>query len=340
MWSTPLSRSSPADLGRASRREASNIWDHLDGDGDGDGAKRVMAKLKAYAGVARAPFLLLPPTLVASGAAAAAWDGAFSWPHTLLATVGLVALHMAVNILNEWSDLRTGIDLATERTPFSGGSGTLPSGAMASRTALIFGLACAGVGLAIGLWFLVAIGRVFLPILVVGAVCVLAYTDALARLGIGEVAAGIGLGALPVVGAALVQDGSFSPASAAAAIPAFCMTFNLLFLNEFPDEAADRDGGRRNLVILFGRKPAARVYLLVGLVVPLSVAAAVVLKVLPLICLAAALPSLLLLKPARWALGDPQSPVPIPALAANVTWNLATNSVMALALIVAILLRG
>jgi 1,4-dihydroxy-2-naphthoate octaprenyltransferase len=171
-------------------------------------------------------------------------------------------------------------------------------------------------------------------------VCVLAYTDVLARLGIGEVAAGIGLGALPVVGAALVQDGSFSPASAAAAIPAFCMTFNLLFLNEFPDEAADRGGGRRNLVILLGRKAAARVYLLAGLVVPLSVVAAVLLKVLPLTCLAAALPSLLLAKPARWALGDPQSPVPVPALAANVTWNLATNTVMALALLVAILLRG
>jgi len=66
-----------------------------------------MAGLKDFAGVARAPFLLLPPTLVASGAAAAAWDGSFSWLHTAMALVGLVALHMAVNILNEWSDLRT-----------------------------------------------------------------------------------------------------------------------------------------------------------------------------------------------------------------------------------------
>ena len=33
--------------------------------------------MKAYLGVARANFLLLPVTLVASGAAAAAYDGAF-----------------------------------------------------------------------------------------------------------------------------------------------------------------------------------------------------------------------------------------------------------------------
>ena len=37
------------------------------------------AGMKEYAGVARAPFLLLPPTLVAAGAAASAWDGGFSW---------------------------------------------------------------------------------------------------------------------------------------------------------------------------------------------------------------------------------------------------------------------
>ena len=98
------------------------------------------AGMSEYAGVARAPFLLLPPTLVAAGAAASAWDGAFSWSRTLLALVGLIALHMAVNILNEWSDMRTGIDLETERTPFSGGSGTLPAGGMSLKAALIFGL--------------------------------------------------------------------------------------------------------------------------------------------------------------------------------------------------------
>ena len=299
-----------------------------------------MGSLKAYAGVARAPFLLLPPTLVASGAAAAVWNGAFSWSRTLLALVGMVALHMAVNILNEWSDLRTGIDLATERTPFSGGSGTLPAGGLSPRAALVFGLACAGVGLAIGVWFLTIVGWILLPIVLAGAVCVLAYTQVLARLGIGEVAAGLGLGAAPVVGTALVQNGTWSSAAVAASIPAFLMTFNLLLLNEFPDEAADREGGRRNLVILLGRKAAARVYALAALGVPVSIIAAVLMGVLPGPCLAAVLPSLLLVKPLSWVVGDTDSPVPIPALGANVAWNLATNTVIALALVVAILLRG
>jgi 1,4-dihydroxy-2-naphthoate octaprenyltransferase len=276
---------------------------------------------------------MLPPTLVASGAAAAAWDDGFSWSRTVLALIGLVALHMAVDILNEWSDLRTGIDLHTERTPFSGGSGTLPAGGMSSRVALVYGLVCAAVGLVIGLWFLREVGWILLPIVIAGAVCVLAYTDVLARLGVGEIAAGFGLGAGPVIGAALVQNGNWSAASVAAAVPAFFMTFNLLLLNEFPDETADREGGRRNLVILLGRRAAAWTYVTAGIATPLVIIGAVLLRVLPSPCLIAVLPSFLLVKPLRWALSEPGSPVPIPALAANVVWNLATNSMMALGLV-------
>jgi 1,4-dihydroxy-2-naphthoate octaprenyltransferase len=299
-----------------------------------------MAGIKEYAGVARAPFLLLPPTLVAAGAAAAAWEGSFSWARTLLAVIGLVALHMAVNILNEWSDMRTGIDLETERTPFSGGSGTLPAGGMSLKTALVFGLVCSAVGLVTGLWFLWKVGWILLPIVLAGAVAVLTYTDVLARIGVGEIAAGFGLGAGPVIGAALVQGGGWSAAAVAASIPAFFMTFNLLFLNEFPDEKADRGGGRRNLVILLGRKPAAWIYVFAGLATPAALLVAVFLGVLPALCLFATLPSLLLVKPLRWALSDPSKPVPIPALGANVVWNLATNTLVALTLIAAMFLRS
>jgi 1,4-dihydroxy-2-naphthoate octaprenyltransferase len=294
-----------------------------------------MAGIKEFASVARAPFLLLPPTLVASGAAAAAWDNGFSWSRTVLALIGLVALHMAVDIFNEWSDLRTGIDLHTVRTPFSGGSGTLPAGGMSPRVALVYGLVCAAVGLVVGLWFLREVGWALLPIVIAGAVCVLAYTDVLARLGVGEIAAGFGLGAGPVIGAALVQNGTWSAASVAAAVPAFLMTFNLLLLNEFPDETADREGGRRNLVILLGRRRAAWIYAAAGIATPLAIIAAVFFDVLPLPCLIAALPSLLLIKPLGWVVADPDSPVPIPALGANVVWNLATNTLMALGLVVA-----
>jgi 1,4-dihydroxy-2-naphthoate octaprenyltransferase len=300
----------------------------------GDSLPRTPATtgIPAFAEVARAPFLLLPPTLVASGAAAAAWNGSFSWRRSLLAGFGMVALHMAVNIFNEWSDMRTGIDLHTERTPFSGGSGTLPSGGMSTGTAFWFGVVCSMVGLVIGVWFVRQVGWVLLPIILAGAVSVVAYTDVFARIGVGEMAAGFGLGAGPVIGAALVQNAEWSPAAAWAAVPAFCMTFNLLFLNEFPDETADRDGGRRNLVILLGRRAAAWLYAAVALAAPVAIVLGILVGALPAACFVALLPSILLAKPLRWVVSDPESPVPIPALAANVFWNLATNTLLAAAL--------
>jgi 1,4-dihydroxy-2-naphthoate octaprenyltransferase len=299
----------------------------------------LVASVKAFAGVARAPFLLLSITLVASGAAAAAFEGHFDWLRVVLALVGLVALHAAVDALNEWSDMRSGLDLETLRTPFSGGSGTLPAGGMSPATALAFGLTAAAVGLAIGVWFLTRVGSSLAPILVIGAVCVLLYTDVLARLGIGEFAAGLGLGNLPVMGTALVQDGTLGSAAVAASIPAFLMTFNLLLLNEFPDELADRAHGRRNLVILLGRRPAALIYAVAALLTPVSIVGAVVVSVLPPLSLAAVLPSLLLVKPLGWAFSDPSRDVPIPALGANVMWNLSTNSLLAISLVIMILTR-
>jgi 1,4-dihydroxy-2-naphthoate octaprenyltransferase len=299
-----------------------------------------MNGLAPWLGVARAPFLLLPFTLVAAGAAAAAWEGAFAWGRTLLAVVGLVLLHAAVNALNEASDMTTGIDLRTNRTPFSGGSGTLPAGKLSVRATRVFAYCCAVGGGLIGGWFALRLDPLFALLMAAGAASVLFYSEVWARTGLGEVFAGLGLGALPIWGAAWVQGPPPGPAALWAGVPGFFMTFNLLFLNEFPDEEADRAGGRKNIVLMLGRRGAALVYVAAALAAPAAIVVAVVLlRALPVPALAATLPSLLLVKPLRWALGDAREPVPVPALGANVAWNLATNSVLALALAVAAAVR-
>jgi 1,4-dihydroxy-2-naphthoate octaprenyltransferase len=298
-----------------------------------------MNGLAPWLGVARAPFLLLPVTLVAAGAAAAAYEGAFAWAPTLLALVGLVLLHAAVNALNEASDMTTGIDLRTTRTPFSGGSGTLPAGRLSVRTTRVFAYACAVIGGLIGGWFALRLGPMFALLMAAGAASILFYTDFFARVGVGEVMAGLGLGALPVWGAAWVQGQPPGPGALWAGVPAFFMTFNLLLLNEFPDEDADRAGGRKNLVLMLGRKGAAVVYAAAAVLTPAVIVLAVALSALPVHALAATLPSLLLARPLAWAFGDTREPVPVPALGANVAWNLATNTVLALALAVAIAMR-
>jgi 1,4-dihydroxy-2-naphthoate octaprenyltransferase len=235
-----------------------------------------------------------------------------------------------VNAFNEASDMRSGIDLQTARTPFSGGSGTLPAGALTVGAAVGLGVAGSIVGLAIGIYFGTQIGWWPLAgVMALGAVAVLIYTEVFARSGVGEVFAGLGLGLLPVVGTALVQRGEIGPAAWAAGAPAFLMTFNLLLLNEFPDEKADRAGGRLNLVLLLGRPRAALLYAAAAVATPVALVAAVVTGWLPPLALLGVLPVWFAVPAVRWAASRPNEPVPIPAMAGNVVWNLATNSLVA-----------
>ena len=183
------------------------------------------------------------------------------------------------------------------------------------------------------------LGPAFAFLVAAGAVAVLLYSDVFARSGLGEITAGLGLGALPVWGAAWVQGGVPGPAALWAGVPAFFMTFDLLLLNEFPDEEADRTGGRRNVVLMLGRRGAALVYAGAALAVPAVIALGVARGGLPTPALAAVLPSLALKRPLAWAFFSPRDPVPVPALAANVVWNLSTNAALAAALLVALALR-
>ena len=77
------------------------------------------------------------------------------------------------------------------------------------------------------------------------------------------------------------------------------------------------------------------IYAAAALAAPLAIVVSIALGALPTICGLAVLPSLLLIKPLRWAFNNPQEPVPIPALGANVMWNLGTNLAMAATLVIA-----
>jgi 1,4-dihydroxy-2-naphthoate octaprenyltransferase len=89
---------------------------------------------------------------------------------------------------------------------------------------------------------------------------------------------------------------------------------------------------------MLGRKPAALVYAVAALLTPASIVVAVFMDYLPMVSLAALLPSLLLAKPLGWAISDPSQEVPIPALGANVMWNLGTNTLLAVTFVVAMLM--
>ena len=83
--------------------------------------------VKTWANQIRAPFLILSVVLTLIGGAVAAYDGVFKFWIFFMCTIGVVLAHIAVNLFNELSDHKTGVDDRTKPTPFSGGSGALRS---------------------------------------------------------------------------------------------------------------------------------------------------------------------------------------------------------------------
>ena len=297
-----------------------------------------MGKLKSYAGISRLRFLLLPVALVAAGTAAAAYDNhSLDIIRAMVALAGLLALHIGVNAINEASDARRGIDKKNPETPFSGGSGTVPSGRVSIREAALFGFIATAFGIFVGLWFLFKLGWVMLPLILSAAVLVVGYTDLFARIGLGEVAAGLGLGVLPVIGSALVQNGTLGKTAIGAGIISFMLTFNLLLLNEFPDQDADRRGGRKNLVLILGPAGAARIWLSVVAAVQILIVLSVATGTLPWPSVIAILPVFILRSTVQWVLtGAARETIPpVSALGANVSWNLATHAMLAVGLFAA-----
>jgi len=217
-------------------------------------------KLRVWLLETRPQFLLLSVVLVLLGTAMARYDGCFDLLKFVLTLIGLLLAHSSVNILNDYFDYKSGIDLETIRTPFSGGSGILPKGLLKPKGVYIYGLGCLIAAFAIGIYLTFVSGWQLLPLILLGGPVIYFYTSHLTKWLAGELWAGLGLGILPVLGTYFVQTGSYSVGAVVASLAPGFLTANLLLLNEFPDVEADKKGGRHNLVIALGPKKASRLY--------------------------------------------------------------------------------
>lgn len=219
-----------------------------------------MSDTIAVVRASRPNFLILAPLCVGLGLAIAWQQGpAPALLDTLLVFVGAVLAHAAVNLLNEYEDFTSGLDLITRRTPFSGGSGALPERPSAAKRVLSAGLGTLGLVIAIGVYFLWLRG---LPIFVLGAagvVLVLTYTRWITRSPwLCLLAPGIGFGPIMVLGALLALGAQLDAAAIVCATVALLLVSELLLINQIPDADADRKMGRRHLVITLGPVAAAR----------------------------------------------------------------------------------
>ena len=204
---------------------------------------------------------------VSVGALMAAMDGAFSWSLYLLTVAGVIFMHSAANLFNDYYDILSGVDTCDVSTaryrphPLAEGSLTLTE--VMIEAIFLFALAAA-----IGIFLAVTRGWTILMLAVIGAFAGIFYTAPPFRykyMALGEISVFLMWGPLMVEGAYFVQRQTLSLDALWASLPFGVLVALVLFANNLRDSADDRDKGIRTLSTITGRHKGIWVY--VGLVV-------------------------------------------------------------------------
>lgn len=205
---------------------------------------------------------------------ATALDAAFSWPLALLAVLLAVATQAGVNVFNDYYDHLNGTDAVNvdRLFPFTGGSRFIQNGVMSPRQMLGWALALFGGVIAGGLWLIETRGAGLFWIGLAGLAIGWAYSAPPLKLnsrGLGEICVAAGF-LLIVAGADFVQRGALSAKPWLLGLPYALLVTNILYINQFPDRAADIQAGKRHWVARLEPAVAARGYwLILGLAVAL-----------------------------------------------------------------------
>lgn len=264
----------------------------------------------------------LAPVLVGTGAAAAL-DG-FRLSTALLALVVALALQVAVNYANDYSDGTRGTDADRVGPMRLVGSGAASPRAVLVAAMLSFAVAAvAGLALAaLTSWWLVA----------VGAVCILAawtYTGGPIPYGyraLGEVFVFVFFGLVAVVGTTYVQTGTLPGLAWAVAVPVGLLIVAILVVNNLRDIHGDALVGKRTLAVLLGEQGTRYAFAGLFLVALLVVVAVGVVRPWVLVTLLA-VP--LGVPPVRTVLGGGRGPALITALAGTGRLTLVTGVLLA-----------
>lgn len=179
--------------------------------------------------------------------------------YALLTFSGVLALHASVDLLNDYWDFKRGIDTLTKRTKMSGGTGVLPEGLLNPTHVYKAGIAFLIIGTTIGGIFVFLFGIVIAVILAFAVFSIYFYSTKIVDSGLAEVFVAI-KGTMIVLGTFFIQTGEITTSSMIGGIIVGILSSLVLFITSFPDHDADKNKGRKTLVIILGKKTASRFY--------------------------------------------------------------------------------
>ena len=135
----------------------------------------------------------------------------------------------------------------------------LPEGLLEPRSVYRAGMFLLGCATFVGLIVTLMRGIVVGAFLVFGVLSVYFYSTKIANFGFGEVLLVV-KGTLIVVGTYYVQSLAVAVTPILVGIIMGLLSSSALYVNEFPDFEADKQCGRRNLVVRLGLRNAGRAY--------------------------------------------------------------------------------
>ena len=230
-----------------------------------------MSKLKAWISLSRLPFhtvgifpFILGNVLV--------WHitGHLDWTILGWGILTVVFIMFATYYSGEYFDYETDLLSAeTGRNRFSGGSQVLQTGIIPRSQALIATFISIALALGIGalLQFYYRTGYLTLPLEIIGITGGLFYSTRpiqWAYRGLGEIWIGFCYGWLTIASSYYIQTGHFPALVHWTALPVAFSIFNVILINEFPDYEADKETGKKNLVVRFGKAKMSKLYALVS----------------------------------------------------------------------------
>ena len=234
----------------------------------------LMTKIFTWLVITRAPFLtaiIVPILIGAAWVAALSLAAPFPWDKFLMILFAGITLHVAANTFNDYFDWRSGTDPVNNDyfLPYSGGSRSIELGLVSERSLFIVASVSLLVSTALGLLLALQSGWGVLAFGAIGAFCAFFYTAPPVRLaarrGLGELAVGLNFGPLAVAGTVFALTGRVTLVDFLAGVPIGLLTIAILWINQFPDEAADKATGKHNLVVVLGKARAAWGYVLLML---------------------------------------------------------------------------
>jgi 1,4-dihydroxy-2-naphthoate octaprenyltransferase len=210
---------------------------------------------------------------VSVGSALGAIDGSFSWALYLMTLLATVLLHAATNLINDYYDVKSGVDTQEVSTaqyrPHPLVEGKLAAGQVKVAAYFLYGLS-----VMIGIYLAATRGWALMWIGLTGAFASLSYTAPPLKYkysALGEISVFLMWGPLMVAGAYFVQRQTFSINAFWISLPFGALVALVLLANNIRDIKHDRAKGILTLAIVLGQRHGLILYFLLVVLAYLAI---------------------------------------------------------------------